>query len=143
MDIVNLFANHLKPFGEVNYWDESKVLGEDAWNTIFSWIDSSDIVLVFITDNTVARGLSVGQEIGRANLQNKNIIPIVSASVPSSELGFLSGTTYQAIDPSNPIPAVLEITKALEKRSIEKKQNQNTAIVLAILAFFILLFSEK
>ena len=143
LDIVRLFAKQLQHFAEVKYWAENKVLGKESWDTIFSWIDSSDIVLVLITDNTVARAMSVGQEVGRAKAQNKYIIPIVTSTVPSSELGFLSGTTYQAIDPFNPIPAVLEITKALEKRSIEKKQNQNAALVLAILAIFIFIVSGK
>lgn len=87
--------------------------------------------------------MSVGQEVGRAKAKNKSIIPIVSSSVPINELGFLSGTTFQAIDIFNPLPAVIEIAKAIEKHSIAKKQNQNAALVLAVIAFFLLLFSDK
>ncbi|MBL1214699.1 MAG: toll/interleukin-1 receptor domain-containing protein [Ignavibacteriae bacterium] len=143
LDIVNLFAEHLRPFGEVTYWAEDKELGKEAWETIFSWIDSSDVVLALITGSTVARAMSVGQEIGRAKAQNKNIIPIVSSTVPTTELGFLSGTTYQVIDPSDPYAAVLEITKTIKRYNLVEKQNQNTALVLAGLAFFILIFSNK
>jgi len=143
LGIVNLFANYLRPFGEVIYWSEDKILGKEAWDTIFSWIDSSDIVLVLITGNTVTRAMSVGQEVGRAKAKNKNIIPIVSSSVPINELGFLSGTTFQAIDVFNPLPAIIEIAKAIEKHSIAQKQNQNAALILAVIAFFLLLFSNK
>jgi TIR domain-containing protein len=143
LNLVKIFAEHLKPFGEVTYWAEDKVLGKEAWDTIFSWIDSSDVVLALITGSTVARAMSVGQEIGRAKTQNKNIIPIVSSTVPSTELGFLSGTTYQVIDPSDPYAAVFEITRTIEKYSIAEKQNQNAALVLAVLAFFLLLFSNN
>ena len=37
--VVELFATVLSQFGEVKYWAENKELGEEAWKTIFSWID--------------------------------------------------------------------------------------------------------
>ena len=51
---------------KVNYWPESKKLGEPAWKQITEWISESDATLVIITDSTVKRGLSVGS---KSNIQ--------------------------------------------------------------------------
>ena len=76
--IVHNLAERIKPFAEVYYWAHSNLPGQEAWPSIFSWIDSSDLVIVLITDNTVRRAMAVGQELGRAKTQGRTIIPIVS-----------------------------------------------------------------
>lgn len=143
INIVNQLSMYLRPYGDVKWWAENKEIGQDAWQTIFSWIDSADIVIVLITDNTVARGLAVGQEVGRAKALNKFIIPIVSNSVSIAELGFMSGITYQQIDLHNPFPAIFRITEAVKKLSTDKEQKQNAAITLTILGLIILLLSDN
>lgn len=143
INLVQLFGKYLSSFGEIKYWAKDNIPGNESWETIFSWIDNSDVVLVLITGNTVSRAMSVGQEIGRAKTKNRLIIPIVEKSIPSTELGFLSGITYQPIDLSNPLPAVNKITQIVQQLSIEKTQKQNAALILAALGFFIWLLSEK
>lgn len=125
LSLVNEIANHIKKYGDVFYWDNSKVPGQESWPTIFQWIDSADLVLVVITGNTVTRAMSVGQEIGRAKAKSKIIIPLVAPEVPASELGFLNGVTYQKIDPSNPGPALQQINRVLHshKQKIESDQS--------------------
>src|SRR3972149_10931372 len=88
--VVELFANILSQYGDVKYWAENKILGEDSWKTIFSWIDSSDVVIALVTGNTLTRAMAVGQEIGYAK-NKKKIIPVVESSIPTTELGCLSG----------------------------------------------------
>lgn len=143
LKLVSQLSTYLHQFGDVKYWADSKEIGKDAWQTIFSWIDSSDVVIVLITDNTLARGFAVGQEVGRANAKDKFIIPIISNTVLASDLGFMSGIAYQQIDLHNPIPAIFKITERIQKLSVDIKQRQNIAIALAILGIFILLFSDN
>ena len=66
LEIVDQIADALRPHAEVFYWDKDKEPGKDTWQTIFRWIDSADLVIAVITDKTVARAMSVGQEIGHA-----------------------------------------------------------------------------
>jgi len=143
INIVQLFAKSLLSFGEVRFWEKNKILGAEAWETIFSWIDEADVVLVLITGNTVYRAMSVGQEVGRAKSQNRLIIPIVEKTVPISELGFLSGITFQQIDLYNPIPAIDKIVQTVQHLSIEKEKKQNVALTLAVTGFFLWLLSDK
>lgn len=112
------------------------------WDQIFSWIDLSDLVIVLITGNTITRGISVGNEVGHAKAKNKTIIPLVSLDVPTSELGFLSGITYQPIDPANPNVALEEITKVVLHYK-EKKKNDIGILFLLIGAIVGLFFISK
>lgn len=143
INLVQLFANSLSSFGEVKFWAKDKVLGNEAWETIFSWIDDADVVLVLVTGNTVFRAMSVGQEVGRAKSKNRIIIPIVEKSVPSAELGFLSGITYQQIDLYNPFPAMNSIAQTVQQLSAEKTRKQNVALTFAVIGFFLLLLTDK
>ncbi len=117
--LVRQIADYIRPHADVFYWHKSKVPGQEAWPTIFKWINQADLVLTVITDKTISRAMSVGQEIGRAKAKMKTIIPIVAPDVPITELGFLSGITYQRIDRNNPEPAL----RAIENLVLEKKQN--------------------
>lgn len=141
--IVRDIANYIKPHADVYYWEESKIPGQEAWPSIFKWIEQADIVLAVITDKTVSRAMSVGQEIGHAKAKNKTIIPLVGPDVDTRELGFLTGTTYQPISQNNPGPAL----KSVERIVLAKKQEletKNTIFIIGgIVALMILLSSSK
>ncbi len=130
---VKQIADELAKYGNVYYWDSSKIPGQESWPTIFQWIDSADLVFVLITGHTVHRAMSVGQEIGRAKAKDRTIVPLVSREVPTTELGFLSGFTYEPIDVWNPKPAIDVAARlaASQKDSIEK-QRQFAVILIAI-----------
>ena len=140
--IVQQLANQLRIFGEVYYWADSNLPGRNAWHSIFNWIDTADIVVVLITGNTVIRAMSVGQEVGRAKTKGKTIIPIISKSVSSTELGFLNGVTYQPIDVFNPYTAIQDVTKVIDSYYNDMQERQKIAIGLAVLAFLFWLGSK-
>jgi hypothetical protein len=121
--LVQWIANQIRCHAQVDFWDESKVLGERAWETIYGWIDQSDLVIAIITDNTVRRAMSVGNEIGYAKKANKTIIPLITNNVPDSSLGCLSGVTYARITYDN-FGAVLHTVENIvveKKREIENR----------------------
>lgn len=143
LSIVENLANRIKPFAEVYYWAHSNFPGQESWPTIFNWIDNSDLVIALITDNTVKRAMAVGQELGRAKSQRKTIVPIVSQHVPSSELGFLSGVTYEPIDVSNPQPAIDEVGQVVHSYKLDQEQTQKQLLILLIVVVAIILLSGK
>lgn len=127
----------------------ARITPEDTKRLTRYLVRTGDIVysrrgdVVFITDNAVSRAMAVGQEIGRAKTLGKTVIPVVTPNVPSSELGCLSGTTYQKIDPENPGVALNAIRRAI----LEKKQSletQKSMLFLAggVLALFLLTSKE-
>ena len=137
ISIVKQLSTQLQLFGEVFYWAESKLPGQDAWQSIFNWIDTSDLVVVLITGNTISRAMPVGQEIGRAKSMGKTIIPLVSNTVSSTELGFLNGVTYQPIDVSNPHQSIEAVANIINTYSINIKEKQKNLIALAALVFLL------
>lgn len=140
--LVHQIANYIKPHAEVFYWHNSKVPGQESWPSIFQWIDESDIVLAVITDKTVSRAMSVGQEIGHSKAKCKTIIPMVSPDVQNSDLGCLSGITYQPILRDNPGPAL----KVIEKLIMGKKQRleiQQSVLIFGGVLFLIWLASTN
>jgi hypothetical protein len=139
--IVSVLADQLKMYGDVYYWDKDNSPGELAWEQIFSWIDNSDIVLVLITDATIARAMSVGQEVGKAKAGKKLIIPIVTSSVSINELGFLSDITFQEIDIKNPAPAIFRIIELIDCKN--KDEFQKLSLILVAIGFFIWLQNKK
>jgi hypothetical protein len=141
INIVSILADQLKMYGDIYYWDKDNTPGESAWEQIFSWIDNSDIVLVLITDATIARAMSVGQEIGKAKAGKKLIIPIVTSSVSKNDLGFLSDITYQEIDINNPAPAIYQIIELINCNN--KEEFQKLSLVLVAIGFFIWLQNKK
>lgn len=144
LNLVNKIADQIRPFAEVFFWDKSKMPGEEVWPTIFSWIDNADLVMAIITGNTLSRAMAVGQEIGRAKAKGKHIVPLVSREVPSTELGFLSGITYQPVDPYNSDHAMQDIKSLVmgKKKKIEDDQTLFAVGGIALL-FLALITSEK
>ncbi len=140
--LVKELAEHIRPHATVYFWDESKRLGEDSWQTIYKWIDSSDIILALITDKTVARAMAVGQEIGRAKTRGKMIIPIVSSEVKSSQLGCLKGITFQMIDKNSPGAALKYVEKAVFDKKQQIELRNNLGLIAGIVALVWLSLSE-
>jgi hypothetical protein len=141
--IVKQLAVQLQLFGEVYYWAESKQPGQDAWQSIFNWIDTADLVVVLITGNTLTRAMPVGQEIGRAKSRGKTIIPIISRNISSDELGFLNGVTYQPIDVFNPHPAIEDIIRVVNAYYFNNQEKQKIAIGLVALGILFWLGTSK
>ncbi|MBI1912141.1 MAG: toll/interleukin-1 receptor domain-containing protein [Deltaproteobacteria bacterium] len=130
LNIVRSISNYIKQNSIVFYWDNNRIPGNEAWPTIFNWIDQSDLVLAILTDKTISRAMSVGQEIGRAKAQGKTIIPIVSSNVQFSELGFLNGVTCLKIERDNPGP----VFKELERIVLAKRQQKETQQLILLLS---------
>ncbi len=149
--LVKTVAEHIKEKATPKYWDKSKEPGKEIWPTIFGWIDSSDLVLVLITDKTMQRAFSVGQEVGHAKKAGKQIIPLVTKDVPSSELGFLSGITYIPLDTGNPRDALQAVIEELEKlnreatrrKELAEQQKKQAIFFLACLAVLLFIFSKE
>ena len=139
---VARIADHLRSHGTVRYWAESKEPGHDAWNTIFGWIDTADLVFVVITGETLRRAMSVGQEVGRAQSQNRLIVPLVEKGIPASELGCLHGLTYIPLDPINPDGALNEARQAVERRKIEKENAAKALVAIGAIVALICIASN-
>lgn len=131
--LVNTIAGYIQRHGQVRYWDKSKEPGMEAWPLIFQWIDQSDLVIAVITDNTVRRAMAVGQELGRAQTMRKLIIPLVTANVRASDLGFLSGIVYERIDPRDVSPALLAAERAILQRKQQIQSRQALFVIGGIL----------
>jgi hypothetical protein len=111
-------------------WDTSRVPGNSAWASIFQWIDQADLVIVIITDQTVSRAMSVGQEVGRALAKGKPIVPLVAAGVQSGDLGCLSGVIYQPISRENTSAALAAVLRVIEGMKLKKAEEQKQLLVL-------------
>jgi hypothetical protein len=142
-ETVSKLADELRQYANVFYWDQNNIPGQDAWQTIFQWLDNADLVFVVITGNTVQRAMSVGMEVGRANTKNKTIIPLVSREVPVTELGFLSGITYQPIDVWNPAPAIQQVALLASMKKQEIENGQKLAVTVIAVGFLVWLFSKE
>jgi hypothetical protein len=141
INIVSVLADQLKMYGDIYYWDKDNSPGESAWEQIFSWIDNSDIVIVLITDATIARSFSVGQEVGKAKAGKKLIIPIVASSVSKNDLGFLSDITYKQIDINDPMPAIYRMMDLIKCHN--REEFQKLSLILVAIGFFIWLQNKK
>lgn len=142
LGLVYKIAEHIRPHGEVFFWDKDKNPGAESWATIFSWIDQSDLVLAVITEKTLTRAMPVGQEIGRAKAKDKLIVPLIGPEVQPAELGFLNGITYQQIHTDNPGPALKNIERVILARKEKLEQGQALFIVGGVIALFALIFSS-
>ncbi|MCA9470115.1 MAG: toll/interleukin-1 receptor domain-containing protein [Nitrospira sp.] len=132
--LVQQLGEYVGRQAEVFYWDKANVPGQEVWPSIFEWIDQCDLVLAVITDTTVSRAMAVGQEIGRAKAKFKPIVPVVAPDVPSSALGFLSGVTYQQIQPENPGPAIQAIERAVLSFRQKKEAQQTLLLIGGVIA---------
>lgn len=127
----------------IKYWDKDKEPGKSVWeDQIFKWIDTADIVIVIITDKTVSRAMSVGQEIGRAKAKGKKIIPLVASGVHKSDLGFLSGITYIPFDVSNIQPAISFLERFLEPKEEKPEFWKIFAVVLGLFLLAVMISKE-
>lgn len=142
-NLVSEIENYLEKHAEIFYWKKDKILGKEAWDTIFNWIDRADLVLSVITGNTVSRAMAVGQEIGHAKAKHKTIVPIIGAEVPVDELGFLNGTTYEKIDRNNPGMAIQAVEKAIIQIKQETEQRNKSLLFLLGAVAFVWLTSKE
>ena len=131
---VRQIAEKIKPFAGPKFWDQDQMPGKEAWPTIFSWIDSAKCAIVVITDNVVARGESVNQEIGYARAKGKIIIPLVSNGVPKDRLGCLNGVTYIPFDTAQPQAAIDAIILQI-KSLLSEADFWTVIVVLGIIGF--------
>ena len=46
LKVVHQLANQIRLHAEVYYWAESNLPGQEAWQSIFGWIDAADLVIV-------------------------------------------------------------------------------------------------
>lgn len=148
-ELVTRIADGIKASAEVYYWAYSQVPGEEAWKTIFGWIDAADLVLVLVSDKTINRAFSVGQEVGHAKKAGKLIIPLVGQGVNSEDLGCLAGTTYIPLDPGNTAPAMAalqsrvdDVLKDKQLRSRKQQEARDKAFLVAGAALFLCLLSK-
>lgn len=149
-DLVDIVASHIKDRADVKYWKQSNEPGKEVWPTILGWIDAADLVLVLVTDKTMRRAFSVGQEVGHAKKGGKQIIPLVTKDVPTSELGFLAGITYISLDITNPATALKSVQEELQKlqnaakAQLQIKQEKEQGIfILACFAVLLFLLSKE
>ena len=143
ISLVKQIADQIRPYAEVFYWDKSQEPGKHAWNQIFGWIDDCDAVVTVITDKTVARGLSVGQEVGHAKARQKIIFPLVAQDVPATELGCLHEVTYLRIERNNPIPAMQAVAQSVAKVAEQIKEQYFWIAVIGIIVLVVLLWKSK
>jgi hypothetical protein len=123
-DLVKQVANYIEPHCEVYYWNQNRTLGEPLWSEIYKWIDDCNLFIAVITDKTVGRAMSVGQEIGRAIAKGKTVIPLVGKEVADSELGCLRGLNYQRISNENFGPAMEAIRQRILALSFKEDIKQ-------------------
>lgn len=132
LDLLHQVADAIAAGGDQPLcWDTSKVPGQEVWASIFQWIDSSDLVVVIITDATVGRAMSVGQEVGHARARGKPIVPLVAAGVMPGDLGCLSGVTYQQISRENPARALQVVQQVIHGMKLKKAEEQKKLAVFA------------
>jgi hypothetical protein len=103
-------------------------------------IESSDAVVVLITDNSVAAPY-VQQEIGWALHARKVIVPLVQPGIPAERLAMLQGVEYIPFDFEHPEAGRDRLVTALHglvEQQQQQKQDQET--LLLALACFALIF---
>lgn len=139
--VEEAYAN-LKNVGDINFWNKDKIIGDVAWDSIFSWIDKADLVVVIITQNTLQRAMSVGQEIGRAKAKGKTILPLVAKGINASDLGCLQGVSYEILDIDNPSMSLTKISDhCLTHKKRSEEESKSLFLLLGIIAF--ILFASK
>ncbi len=142
LKLVEFVSENLRAFGEIYYWNQSKEPGQEAWHSIHSWIDNSDLVIAIITEQVVNRAMAIGNEVGRAISKGKTVIPLVTSEVRESDLGCLHGITHQRIDFQKPQEALANIQQVILKKKSEKEQ-QNALLLLGGVIALLTVFSKK
>lgn len=133
--LVNVIAAHLQPHAHARYWAQDKEPGQEVWPTIYGWIDQADMVVVVLTGKTLARAISVGNEVGYARKAGKHIVPLVGPDVPKGALGCLEGTTYLELNYNDAYSTLNELKTVVGKVSKKKAEN---AKILAVLGLVVL-----
>ena len=139
--LVERISEQLKPYTNLYYWDKSKEPGEDAWKQIFRWIDNSDLVVTIITDNAVARAMSVAQEIGYSKRANKLIIPLVGPNINPAELGCLQGVVHERIAADKIDGAISAIHRRIN--TIEEKERIQNIVIIGIIVLALIWFLTR
>lgn len=144
VDLLRQVVGTIRAGGdEALCWDTSKVPGQEVWQSIFAWIDSADLVIVIITDQTVSRAMSVGQEVGRARAKGKPIVPLVSADVKPGDLGCLNGVIYQPISREQTQQALAGVARVIEGMKLKKAEEQKQLLVLGGIVGLLWLFGNN
>lgn len=140
-----MLAEHVKRFVDnVYYWDKNQQPGQDSWHSIYNWIDRSDIVIAVMTDRTVSRAMSVGNEIGYAKKADKIIVPLVSHKVKETDLGCLKGITYVRIDQRDMNPALNTIKRYISSlKAKQQKDLQRALLIIGGILLIMFLMSKK
>ena len=128
-DLVRQVANYIKLHCEVFYWDQNRTLGEPLWPEVYKWIDNCNLFIAIVTDKTVRRAMSVGQEIGRAIAKEKTVIPLVGRDVPDFELGCLRGINYQRISNENSGAAMESVRQRI--LALSRKEDIRQALIIS------------
>ena len=119
--MVGKVAQAVRPYAdEVYWWHESQEPGKDAWESIFDWVEDSTIVLAIITDKTLSRAMSVGNEIGYARANNIKVIPLVAPGIKHSDLGCLNGTTTIPLDPEKVHDSLTKLIPILKREGFKE-----------------------
>ena len=140
-----MLAEHVKRFVDnVYYWDKNQQPGQNAWHSIYNWIDRSDIVIAVMTDRTVSRAMSVGNEIGYAKKAAKIIVPLVSYKVKDTDLGCLKGITYVRIDQRDMNPALNTIKRYISSLKAKQQEDfQRALLIIGGILLIMFLMSKK
>jgi hypothetical protein len=136
-EFVNQISNFLSDELSVYFWDKDKIPGEQDWPQIEQNLKNSDVVVVIISQSTIEKGFTVGQEVGRALELKKKLIPLVDKKIESQALGMLKNITPICFDSENPKQSLVPLNEALKSIKTTKEQESNG---LAFMGFGALLF---
>lgn len=144
LELARRSAEALCPLAKAKFWARDKEPGEPDWQTIFKWIDASNVVIVIISDHSLTRSMSIGQEVGYARSKGKTIIPFVSTKVVLADLGCLKDITAIKYDHERPESALAELRDSISNQ-IKKKESSDQTALLAIgaILLFLLAGGEK
>lgn len=128
---VRQIAGYLRPHvDKVRFWDQEAEPGKDILDTVLSWIDLSDLVLVIVTDETFSRGPNVAKELGYAKGKNKEILALVRHDIEEKQLKWLQDVDSVRVDTDNLQPAFEAIAGKIN--NIRKKKFVNQGVLWAI-----------
>lgn len=143
--VVISLANLLSRFGiEVFVAEWYLTPGERLDKKVFKQIDSSDCVVVLLTQNGI-RSNWVHQEIGYAlKSEGRPLIALVEKGIDARELAALQGREYIEYDPFWPQEALIRTSTYVKSLRLKKEEQEKTLLVAGgILAFLLLLSGEK
>jgi hypothetical protein len=141
--LVILLENLLSKFGIsvfVAEWYLSP--GEPIDKKVFEQIESSDCIVVLLTQNGI-RSNWVQQEIGYSLKLNKPIIPIVEKGINSQDLGALQGKEYIEFDLFQPWEALNKLSTYVMSLKLKKEEQERNLFFLVGVLIIFLLFSFK